>query len=98
MTPLDRAAFHGYCEIVELLLAADSNPPLEQANDFGGKPLASCLFSKINGWIKDSDYPGTVRALLKAGARYREDWLPYPDEEIESLLKQYPDSAFKKSN
>jgi hypothetical protein len=37
-TPFDRASFHGYADIVEMLLTLDPNPSLSQHNEFGGTP------------------------------------------------------------
>lgn len=96
-TPLDRAAFHGFSEVVKLLLARDPAPPLTKRNEFGGMPLGTCLWGKIHGWTKDSDYPGTVRALLEAGSRFTDDWLPYPDAEIDAILKAHPDSMIEET-
>jgi hypothetical protein len=92
-TPLDRAAFHGYREIVELLLEKDPSPPLSRQNEFGGMPLGTCLYGQIHGWQKDTDYPGTIRLLLEAGATYHPDWLPYPNSEIDEILKEYQHAA-----
>lgn len=88
--PLDRAAFHGYRDIVELLLERDPEPPLTRKNEFGGTPLGACLYGRIHGWIQDTDYPGTVRALLGAGATISRDWLPHPNAEVNAVLQEYP--------
>ena len=65
-TPLDRASLHGFRELVELLLQHD--PPMSQKNAHGGTPLEACLWGSLHGWRTDGDYPGTVEALLRAGA------------------------------
>jgi hypothetical protein len=92
-TPLDRAAFHGYREIVELLLAADAEPPLKRRNEFGGTPLNTCLYGKIHGWVEGTDYPGAVRALLEAGATFSSNWFPHPDETLDAILREHSSSA-----
>ncbi len=92
--PIDRASFHGFREIVELLLEKDPNPPLKRQNEFGGMPLGTCLWGQIHGWAEDTDYPGTVRALLNAGSTYHPDWLPYPDKEIDAILREFPEAVF----
>ena len=88
-TPLDRAAFHGYGEIVELLLAADPQPPLARRNEFGGTPISTCLFGNIHGWVTDTDYPRALRALLEAGSEFNPEWLPHPDRELDAILREY---------
>lgn len=92
-TPLDRAAFHGYREIVELLLAEDPRPPLARRNEFGGTPLEASLYGKTNGWVRGTDYPGTIRALLEAGSTYAPGWRPFPDPVIDSLLEEFAHAA-----
>lgn len=68
-TPLHWAAWHGNTKLVKLLLA--KNPPLEdKRNDFSGTPMRWAIHGSENGWFcKTGDYPGTVAALLTAGAK-----------------------------
>lgn len=68
-TPLHWAGFHGNLEMAELLLRHD--PPLEQTDaDFQGTPLGWAIHGSIEGWYcRTGNYVGTVKALLKAGAK-----------------------------
>ena len=38
MTPLHAAAFHGFADVIRILLEADENPPLDKLNGYGGTP------------------------------------------------------------
>ena len=88
-TPLDRAAFHGFREVVEVLLEHDSNPPLELKNSFGGTPLGACFHGAIHSWMRNTDHVGTARALLNAGAKANPDWIPMDHPEMEKLLQDH---------
>lgn len=90
-TPLDRAAFHGHRAIVELLLAHDDDPPLEWRNAYGGTPLRACCYGAVHGWKWNTDYPGTVEALIHAGARIDPRWLPTGNERIDEILRKHLD-------
>ena len=70
-TPLDRAAFHGYSDIVELLLTGDPQPPVHVRNEFGGTPLGACLHGFRFGWTTGhpQDHQATVELLLAAGSK-----------------------------
>jgi len=87
-TPLDRAAFHGYADIVERLLRHELNPPLEHLNAFGGTPLGTCLYGFRHGWDTGHprDHRRTVELLLDAGAHPDPDWPPTGDPELDRLL------------
>jgi hypothetical protein len=68
-TPLHWAAFHGNAEMVALIL--QWNPPLEaEDRDYRGTPLGWANHGKENGWhCKTGNYPATIEALVRAGAR-----------------------------
>ncbi len=70
-TPLDRAAFHGYADIVETLLDHDLQPPIDRQNEFGGTPLDTCLHGLREGWETGHprDHARTIRLLIDAGAQ-----------------------------
>ncbi len=72
--PLDRAAFHGYADIVQMLLTLDPHPPLTERNEFGGIPLGACLYGSMNGWDTGfpRDHARTVQLLLEQARR----WIP----------------------
>jgi len=50
------------------------NPPLELKDaDFNGTPLGWAIHGSKNGWYcRTGNYPATVEALLKAGAKVPE--------------------------
>ena len=68
-TPLHWAAFHGNAEMAKLLLA--HHPPLETLDaDFHSTPVGWATHGSEHGWYcRTGDYPGTVEALLQAGAK-----------------------------
>ena len=72
-TPLHWAGFHGNVEMVRELLR--HHAPLEaQEGQFKGTPLGWALYGSEHGWYRETgDYPGTVLALLTAGAKAPED-------------------------
>ena len=71
-TPLHWAAFHGNAEMAHVILA--HHPPLEQKDDdFRSTPLGWAIHGSQQGWYcRTGDYPVTVEALLKAGAKLPE--------------------------
>jgi ankyrin repeat protein len=87
-TPLDRAAFHGHRQIVELLLQRDSKPPLEMKNAFGGTPLSCCGYGSIHSWKTGTDHLGTAAALIEAGAVIDPNWLPHENPIIDQLFRE----------
>ncbi|MFK7767780.1 MAG: ankyrin repeat domain-containing protein [Mariniblastus sp.] len=88
-TPLDRASFHGFREVVELLLEYDPNPPLDFKNSFGGTPLGACVHGAVHSWMQNTDHVGTARALLNAGANPNSDWLPVENPDLDHLLREF---------
>jgi ankyrin repeat protein len=88
-TPIDRAAFHGHREIVELLIEVDSHPPLEFKNAHGGTPLGACVFGSVHGWKQGTDYLGTAQALIDAGSEVNPDWLPCKNKLMDQLLRKH---------
>ncbi len=83
-TPLDRAAFHGFADLVELLLQHD--PPLELRNEFGGTPLGAAVHGAVHGWRRDGDHVATIEALVRAGSRVNPAWHPTGHEEVDRIL------------
>ena len=71
-TPLHWAAFHGNCEMVNVILPF--GPPVEVTDgDFNGTPLGWAVYGSENGWHPErGDYAGTVEALIQAGAHLPE--------------------------
>ncbi|MEM9160261.1 MAG: ankyrin repeat domain-containing protein [Verrucomicrobiota bacterium] len=67
-TPLDRAAFHGYCDVGKLLLEKDPNPPLDLKNAFGGTPFGCCLAGYLHGWDSGGDRVGFLKLLADSGS------------------------------
>lgn len=86
-TPLDRAAFHGFIDVVNLLL--QHNPPLTLRNSYGGRPLDSAIYGSVHSWRKDGDFPATVEALIKAGSEIRAESFPSGNEAVDAVLRRY---------
>jgi ankyrin repeat protein len=86
-TALHSAAFHGFSEIVKLLL--DYNPPLNLRNEYGARPLDSALYGTVHSWRHDGDFPATVEALLKAGSRPVSDAQSTGNAAVDVLLAPY---------
>ena len=84
-TPLDQAAMHGRADTVRLLIdrGADLHDKAFDAN--GPTPLDCALWGLRNNHADDGDYPGTVHALLEAGAPTRHTE-PTGDGVIDTLL------------
>lgn len=89
-TPLDRAAFHGYADIIELLLAHDPAPPIAKRNAFGGTPLSACIHGALHGWQTGhpQDHVRTVELLLDAGSLYEPSWMPTGHDGIDLVLRR----------
>lgn len=90
-TPLDRASFHGYADIVAMLLALDPAPPLTFQNEFGSTPLGACLYGSMHGWETGHprDHARTLRLLLEAGAPVDAAWLPTGNDELDTVLRAW---------
>jgi ankyrin repeat protein len=88
-TPLDQAAMHGRVETVRLLIerGADLHDCAFDAQ--GPTPLDCALWGLRNNRADDGDYPGTIAALLAAGAPTRHS-PPTGDDAVDALLAQYP--------
>ena len=88
MTPLHAAAFHGFADVIRVLLEADDEPPLTWLNGYGGTPLTTCLYGRQHSWRDDGDFPASVELLVAAGAEVRAEWLPTGDDAIDDILRQ----------
>ena len=87
MTPLHAAAFHGFADVIAVLLAADKSPPLSELNAYGGTPLTTCLYGSQHSWRKDGDFPVSIQLLVEAGSEVRANWLPTGDEAVDAALR-----------
>jgi ankyrin repeat protein len=67
-TPLDQAAMHGRIETARLLIDRGADLTGRAFDDDGPTPLDCALWGVRNNRADDGDYPGTVTALLAAGA------------------------------
>lgn len=90
-TPLDRASFHGYADIVSTLLALDPKPPLARPNEFGGVPLTTCVYGSMHGWKTGhpQDHIRTLDLLLAAGAVLDPTILPTGNDGIDQFLREW---------
>ncbi len=91
-TPLDRACFHGFHEIVSILLERDPEPPLEFKNQFGGTPLSCCIWGSKHSWMKSddrSDHKKCVQLLIAAGSHFEAAWIPTVNAEMDAILKAH---------
>ena len=86
MTPLHSAAFHGFADVIALLLKADETPPLDWLNGYGGTPLTTCLYGSRHSWRDDGDHARSIKLLLEAGSEVRAEWLPTGDAAIDAVL------------
>jgi len=86
-TPLHRAAFHGFSEVVHLLL--QHNPPLTLQNQYGARPLDSAIYGAVHSWRHDGDFPKTVEMLINAGSKISADSFPTGNEDIDVVLRRY---------
>lgn len=88
MTALHRASFHGFDDIVELLLEVDASPPLDRLNVYGGSPLTTCLYGSKHSWRDDGDFERTLKLLVDAGSPIKAEWIPTGNDFFDSLLRQ----------
>lgn len=91
-TPLDRASFHGFHEVVQLLLEKDPQPPLEFKNQFGGTPLSCCIWGSEHSWMKNdprSNHQQCVEMLISAGSKFDASWIPTVNPEMDRILQAH---------
>lgn len=90
-TPLDRASFHGYADIVRMLLSYDPAPPLQLQNEFGGIPLEACIHGSLHGWKTDhpQDHAGTLTLLLEAGSPLDPTLLPTGNDALDAVMRAW---------
>ncbi|MDR3691793.1 MAG: hypothetical protein P4L46_20605 [Fimbriimonas sp.] len=84
-SPLDRAAFHGFDDVIELILKF--GPSLEIQNEFGGNPLSACVHGSLHSWRKDGNFPRSVELLLAAGSRTHKNLRGSP--EVNAVLQRH---------
>jgi ankyrin repeat protein len=90
-TPLDRASFHGYADIVAMLLSFDPDPPLLHENEFGGIPLGACIHGSLHGWTTGhpQDHARTLKLLLEAGSPLDPTMLPTGNDELDAVMRAW---------
>lgn len=86
-TPLDRAAFHGFNDLVKLLLKY--NPPLTLQNQYGGRPLDSAIYGSVHSWRQEGNFPATAEALIEAGSKVNPTAVPSGNEAVDAVLRRY---------
>ncbi len=87
-TPLDQAAMHGRTGTVRLLIERGADLHDCAFDDDGPTPLDCAVWGAQNNRAEDGDYPGTVEALLAAGAPTRYT-LPTGNEAIDALMVRH---------
>lgn len=87
-SPLDRAAFHGFADIIELLLQHDPNPPIHGTNEFGATPLMACIYGLNHGWDTGhpQDHVRTAELLIEAGSEVNERLLGMGNAATKQLI------------
>jgi ankyrin repeat protein len=90
-TPLDRASFHGYADIVAMLLSLDPDPPLVHQNEFGGIPLGACIYGSLHGWKTGhpQDHVRTLTLLLQAGSPLDPTILPTGNDALDAVMRAW---------
>lgn len=90
-TPLDRASFHGYADIVAMLLSRDPDPPLLHENEFGGIPLGACIYGSLHGWTTGhpQDHARTLTLLLEAGSPLNPAMLPTGSDKLDAVMRAW---------
>jgi len=90
-TPLDRASFHGYADIVATLLERDPNPPLTHKNEFAAIPLHTCIYGSMNGWKTgfSQDHTRTLTLLLQAGSPLDPAILPTGNDALDAVMRDW---------
>lgn len=84
-SPLDRAAFHGFDDVIAEILKY--GPSLSILNEFGGTPLTACAHGSIHSWRKDGNFAKSIELLLAAGS-------PHPvkahgSPEVNAILQKH---------
>jgi ankyrin repeat protein len=87
-TPLEQAAMHGRTDTVRLLIDRGADLADCAFDDDGPTPLDCALWGLRNNHAEGGDYPGTVDALLAAGAAGRRD-RPSGDAGVDAILTKY---------
>jgi ankyrin repeat protein len=88
-TPLHRAAFHGFSDVVKLLLQHD--PLLADRNQYSARPLDMAVYGSTHSWRQDGDFPATVEALIQAGSEVDPSTVPCGDDDVDAVLRRYLD-------
>lgn len=86
-TALHCAAFHGFSEVVQLLLEHD--PPLDARNQYDSTPLGMAIYGSTHSWRREGDFPTTVEVLLKAGAKVDPNSVPSGNDAVDVVLRRY---------
>ncbi len=85
-TPVDRASFHGFVDVVNAILPY--KPSLSLKNSFGGTPLGAAIYGINHSWRHDGNHIATIEALVEAGAPYDESWLPSGHDAVDAILRK----------
>ena len=88
-TVIQQAAYHGYCELVDRLIARKAD--LEIQNDYQGTTLGAAVFASESMQIAESDtrYIAIAESLLEADAKLLPHLLTMGNETMSDFLKTY---------
>ncbi|WP_031468767.1 ankyrin repeat domain-containing protein [Sciscionella sediminilitoris] len=87
-TPIDQAAMHGRTGMVRLLIERGADLTDCAFDEDGPTPLDCALWGVVDNPAEDGDFPGTVTALLEAGAPTRRE-PPIGNPAIDALLEAW---------
>lgn len=90
-TPLDRAAFHGFADVLALLLEHDPDPPLAAENEFGGSVLDTLAYGSRHSWRKEGDFPRGAALLAEAGVPVPPHTAEQAREDVRDALLPFVD-------
>ena len=93
-TPLHWAAWNGHLEMAADLIGRGARLDLRDG-DYDGTPLNWAVYGSAHGWhCQSGDYPGTVDALLRAGApRLPAEAITDATDAVREVLRRHGDAS-----
>jgi hypothetical protein len=87
-TALHWACWKGYADLVEFLIRYGASLAIKD-QQFDGDPAGWFCHGLQNCPDRGGDYPGVVRALLAAGAKFADCNLPTGNADVDAVLKEH---------